>query len=70
MSKIADLEQEIMQCWNLVDDLSLINDNPNLLQHLAAVYEAKFSKMFKTFEEVCREYHSKNKTPTVTFNVE
>jgi hypothetical protein len=51
-----DLEQQIMQCWNIVDDLDYLgklletDDAQNLLIGLKALYQAKFEKLFDTFE--------------------
>lgn len=79
MSKIFDLEQQILQCWNVVDDIDLttawfVEDpkwegmDPALTDALMnkyfgikEIYELKFDKLFKTFEEVCREYHRMRK---------
>ena len=77
--KIFDLEQQIMQCWNVVDDIKLVyhhfGDNPrfegldpkaedelmNLLLGLESMYQLKFDTLFRTFEDVCREYHRRGK---------
>jgi hypothetical protein len=49
-----DLEQEIMQCWNVVEDLRILADrNPAIAEDLKAVahvYEMRFDNMFNTFE--------------------
>lgn len=75
--KIFDLEQQILRCWNVTDDIDLITthfvDSPDWAgEHFSAkacdalmnkylglkeVYELKFDQMFRTFEEVCKEYH-------------
>ena len=75
IDKIFDLEQSIMQCWNVVDDIKLITeqvyDRPkpltedelgNLLMGLESMYTLKFEKCFAEFEEVCKQYHTYRKT--------
>jgi hypothetical protein len=72
---IFELEQSIMQCWNVVDDIKLITrqvyDRPkpltedelgNLLIGLETIYQLKFEKCFEEFEAVCREFHKFRKT--------
>ena len=72
--KIFDLEQSILQCWNVVDDIKLITqqvyDRPkpltedelgNLLIGLESMYHLKFEKCFNEFEAICGEYHKYRK---------
>jgi hypothetical protein len=72
---IFELEQSIMQCWSVVDDIKLISqqvyDRPkpltedelgNLLIGLESIYQLKFDKCFAEFEAVCRDYHKFRKT--------
>ncbi len=59
-----DLEQKIMNCWNVVDDLKVIieavdNDKlktmdevSTLLHGLANLYHIKFEDTFECFEHV------------------
>jgi hypothetical protein len=50
-----DLEQQIIECWGIIDDLELFEDSPDrkgLAQALSHIYAAKFNRMFKTFEEL------------------
>ncbi len=56
-----DLEQEIMSCWGITDDLNdlyeAVMEHPtlnrdhvaNIVLGLAELYELKFDKMFTTF---------------------
>ena len=78
-NSIFDLEQQILQCWNVVDDIKLLynhfGDDPrfegldpkaedemmNLLLGLESMYQLKFDKMFRTFEDVAREFHRRGK---------
>lgn len=59
-----DLEQEIMGCWAVVDDIKLLyeefGDNSmtndkvmNLLLGIHELYALKFDRMFRTFEICC-----------------
>jgi hypothetical protein len=75
MSKIFDLEQEILQCWRVTDDIDLVTawfvEDPkwegmdpaltdalmNKFFGIKELYELRFDKLFKTFEEVCGDYH-------------
>ena len=55
-----DLEQEIMSCWNVVEDLKMIyaaehlyDDEDammNALLGIGSLYELKFQKLWNTFE--------------------
>ena len=80
--KIFDLEQDIMQCWNVTDDIDLITKHfvdsadwegmdPKLYDELMnkyfglkEVYEVRFEKLWKTFEQHAKEYHLKGKEET------
>ena len=68
MSKTRfDLEQEIMQCWNIVDDIKTIytyhldkkelteDEMGNILIGLEKLYQIKFETLFETFEECLRK---------------
>ena len=55
-----DLEQEIMECWNVTKDIqnlyyaseSMTEDQLlNYLLGLEAIYEVKFNKLWNTFEQ-------------------
>jgi hypothetical protein len=61
-----DLEQEILQCWGLVDDIKILNEAvlesdisldeiSNVLIGLNALYDLKFQKLFSTFEYLIRQ---------------
>lgn len=58
-----DLEQEIMNCWNIVDDLKIVRHAlmeesastdriDNMLLGLSELYQSKFDIMFQTFESL------------------
>ena len=48
-----DLEQKIMNCWSVVEDMALSNDP--YTQALAIVYATKFEDLFACFEQVVKE---------------
>ena len=54
-----DLEQQIMQCWNVVEDITLLTKLEGVkkedYQALARIYEIKFSSMFDTFSKLIEE---------------
>ena len=55
-----DLEQDIMNCWQIVDDLDAVagsitdEDIKNLLLGVKKLYQIKFEKLFSTFEDVVK----------------
>jgi len=56
-----DLESEIMNCWQVVDDLKTVyhserlyddeNEMQNALLGLFTLYQLKFEKLFEVFEK-------------------
>jgi hypothetical protein len=65
-----DLEQEIMGCWNVVDELKLLVDKwdnitedekLNIIIGMASLYQLKFDVMFNTFEDCVHRREFKNK---------
>jgi len=72
MSAIFDLEQQMLECWNVTKDIDLVtrylvdnsdgytdDDVMNKYFAIKDLYELKFERMWDTFEQVCKEYHSK-----------
>ena len=72
MSAIFDLEQQMLECWNVTKDIDLVtrylvdnsdgytdDDVMNRYFAIKDLYELKFEQMWDTFEQVCKEYHSK-----------
>ena len=62
MTQIIDrftLEAQIMNCWNVVEDLKLLADrfegSPENTQALARIYQMKFEALFDTFEQLISE---------------
>lgn len=63
MTDRFDLEQHIMKCWNVTEDIDLLNYNvlekdmsrdeiSNFLLGLKTIYNAKFEDLFDTFSEL------------------
>jgi len=63
MSDRFDLEQQIMACWNITSDIDTLCEGvlesdmttdqiANILLGMKQLYELKFDKMFRTFEEL------------------
>ena len=49
-----DLEQSIMQCWNMIDDVKLLvkRDAPSEdFDGVATLYQHKFEELFSKFED-------------------
>jgi hypothetical protein len=70
--KIFDFEQQIMDCWHIVDDLKIVtegvlehdiskDDISNITIGLEKLYQLKFEKLFDLFETHCKEYHKYRK---------
>lgn len=60
MTDRFDLEQEIMHCWNVCDDIQLLLDSwdklsedakLNFLIGLKQMYQLKFERQWDTFEK-------------------
>ena len=60
-----DIEQEGMQCWNIVEDLKVLHEGvferdlttdqiSNILLGLSEIYQLKFEILFDTFEQLIR----------------
>ena len=70
MSNMAELEQQIMECWNVTKDIELVtkhlidhsdgysdDDVMNKYMAIKDLYEVKFEALWRTFEGVTEEYH-------------
>jgi hypothetical protein len=58
MSNRFDLEQQILDCWKITDDIPMMerqHANTADFVALAAIYEFKFSQLWETFEKMCHE---------------
>lgn len=78
---IFDLEQSIMNCWSVVEDIKLLNENvcdrpkpltedeiSNILIGLESLYQLKFDKLWANFEKVCADYHKYRKVAEEVYN--
>jgi hypothetical protein len=70
MSDRFDLEQQIFECWKIIDDIKLLDKNvlegkieggsltndeiSNYLLGLEAIYNLKFEQMFATFGDLVK----------------
>lgn len=58
MSDRFDLEQSILDCWKITEDIYMLNDQGADIADtysLAAVYEYKFQKLWNIFEELVKD---------------
>jgi hypothetical protein len=64
-----DLEQAILDCWGITDDLDVLfeaimdkdldaDKTANIILGLKDLYHLKFEKTFNLFEEMIREDHN------------
>lgn len=63
-----ELEQDILKCWNVVDDIREVLEDleaghfsqaqaVQALQSFASVYHNRFDRTFRRYETVCRGLH-------------
>ena len=78
MSTQFDLEQRIMQCWDIIDDLEVLytqvldaprrptdDEIANVLLGLQQLYDMKFYNLMSTYEKFLKEKHNeKTSNPT------
>jgi len=67
MSDRFDLEQQILKCWNITEEVQLLNEQvlendtltkdqiSNYLLGLSTIYDMKFEKMFEQFSDMVKE---------------
>lgn len=68
MNDRFDFEQQIMDCWHVVDDIKLLyqrlmdsqvplhnEDVINYLLGMQTIYQVKFEVLFETFEQLIRD---------------
>ena len=51
-----DLEQEILECWRVTDDINLFvgsSASADELRALSIYYNRKFERLWETFEHLC-----------------
>ena len=65
-----DLEQRIMQCWSIIDDIDMLYTNvmdapekltedhiANILLGMKQLYDLKFNTLMSTYEKFLKEKH-------------
>ena len=70
MSNIAELEQQVMECWNVTKDIEMVtrhlidhtdgysdDDVMNKYMSIKDLYEVKFEALWRTLDEITEEYH-------------
>lgn len=61
-----DFEQQIMECWRVTDDMKILTEEilegdynkdqiSNVLIGLEQLYNSRFNKLFRTYEELLKE---------------
>lgn len=66
MTDRFDLEQHIMKCWSITEDIDLLNYNvlekdmskdeiSNFLLGLKTIYQCKFEDLFDNFSELLKD---------------
>jgi hypothetical protein len=78
MNTKFELEQQILDCWGIVDELGLIYEElcdenitldrtTNVLLGMKELYQIKFDRLFRTFEQLCDEIRvqKENECPSV-----
>jgi len=71
--KLHDLEQPIMDCWHVCDDLQAVfrqigdgerepthDELMNALMGMQQVYQWKFEQLFFMYEQVIKSQHAEN----------
>jgi hypothetical protein len=68
MSTLQDLEQEVLRCWEVTQDLDLLareyehdDDICNRVLGIKHVYDMRFSKAWDTYEKLVKEYYALRK---------
>ncbi len=63
-----DFEHQIMNCWHVTTDIKDLSEEvlegdmtkdqiTNVLMGMEQMYEIRFNKLFRQFEQLVREYH-------------
>ena len=64
MSVYTEMEESIMDCWGVIDDLKAMAEcgeeavSPSLLLAFAEVYTFKFSRLADLHEDALKEYYT------------
>ena len=63
MTDRFDLEQQILECWKITDEIPMMESQGAGvadMTSLATVYEFKFKQLWATFEKMCHEQQFKD----------
>jgi hypothetical protein len=66
MTDRFDLEQQILECWRVTDDIKLFAEqspSDEKWQALKTYYDAKFEQLWATFDIMCKEKQFVNPNP-------
>jgi hypothetical protein len=58
MTNRFDLEQQILECWKVTEDITMMakqNASTDSLNALSTYYEHKFNQLWETFGTMCHE---------------
>ena len=75
MSVYTEMEESIMDCWMIVDDLramaeSELDISPELLKSFAHVYAFKFSRLAELHEDALKEYYTLKGDSKISLSVD
>lgn len=63
-NKVQDLEQEVLLCWGITEDLKLLanetddEEMQNKILGIIQVYDMRFRAAWTTYENVVEEYYA------------
>lgn len=68
MNTVQKLEEQILDCWRVVDDLKVLfhaddireltpDERSNIVLGLFSLYQVKFETLFSTFENHTKEFY-------------
>ena len=71
-----DFEQQILSCWHVTTDIKDLSEEvlegdmtkdqiTNVLMGMEQMYEIRFNKLFRQFEQLVREYHPQMDKPDI-----
>jgi hypothetical protein len=76
MSVYTEMEESIMDCWGVIDDLKAMGESgeeaisPELLLAFAEVYTFKFSRLADLHEDALKEYYTLKEDGKISLSVD
>jgi hypothetical protein len=65
MNKLQDMEQQLLRCWEITEDLLMVaneheddDEVSNKVIGLKHVYEMRFNKLWDLYEKTVTEYYA------------